>query len=88
MTDLRRRRSWLVSAALVLLAVCHTPSGGAHGLLQAATGPLVTGQAVAELAPFDRLMTSFVERHAIPGAALAVVHKGRLVLGAATAGQM
>jgi CubicO group peptidase (beta-lactamase class C family) len=39
----------------------------------------VTGKANAELASFDRLMESFVEKHKIPGAALAVSWQGRLV---------
>ena len=39
----------------------------------------VTGAANRDLEPFDKLMTSFVEGNRVPGAALAVTCKGRLV---------
>jgi CubicO group peptidase (beta-lactamase class C family) len=39
----------------------------------------VTGQHDAALAPFDRLMTSFLAEHKVPGAALAVTKAGKLV---------
>jgi N-acyl-D-amino-acid deacylase len=38
-----------------------------------------TGPVHPALAPFDRLMTSFLEEHQLPGAALAVARDGRLV---------
>ncbi len=38
-----------------------------------------TGPVHPALAPFDRLMTSFLEEHQLPGAALAVARNGRLV---------
>ncbi len=38
-----------------------------------------TGRADPALAPFDRLMTSFLADHAVPGGALAVTRGGRLV---------
>jgi N-acyl-D-amino-acid deacylase len=41
--------------------------------------PPVTGPADRRLAPFDRLMTDFLRRHRLPGAALAVDRNGRLV---------
>jgi CubicO group peptidase (beta-lactamase class C family) len=39
----------------------------------------VSGKADAALQPFDDLMTGFVERNKVPGAALAVTHRGQLV---------
>src|SRR4051794_40534569 len=39
----------------------------------------VSGAADPELAPFDALMKSFLTRHGVPGAALAVTRGGRLV---------
>jgi N-acyl-D-amino-acid deacylase len=39
----------------------------------------VTGRADPRLASFDRLMTRFMRKHRIPGAALAVAHNGRMV---------
>ena len=39
----------------------------------------VTGKTVPELAAFDVMMRGFMEKHEIPGAALAVVKDGRLV---------
>jgi len=42
-------------------------------------GLSVTGKADPDLAPFDRLMTSFVRENGVPGAALAVTRNGRLV---------
>ena len=38
-----------------------------------------TGKSAKELAQLDELMQSLIERHRLPGAALAVTHKGRLV---------
>ncbi len=40
----------------------------------------VTGEAAPGLASFDRTLTAFLEKKGIPGAALAVVKEGRLVL--------
>ena len=40
---------------------------------------VVTGRADARMASFDRMMTEFMERHSVPGAALAVTDQGRLV---------
>lgn len=49
-----------------------------HG--QAKTpSPSITGRNEPELAPFDNLMTTFLEDHAIPGAALAITREGKLV---------
>src|SRR5262249_9508476 len=39
----------------------------------------VTGKGAPATAPFDRLMTSFVEEHDLPGGALAVARDGKLV---------
>lgn len=39
----------------------------------------ISGETNAALAPFDRLMSSFVTEHQVPGAALAVTRQGRLV---------
>lgn len=39
----------------------------------------ITGQANANLQPFDDLMTSFVGEHKVPGAALAVTRQSKLV---------
>ncbi len=41
--------------------------------------PLVTGVTNANLAPFDKLMTSFIAENKVPGAALAVTRHGKLV---------
>ncbi|MBI3865558.1 MAG: beta-lactamase family protein [Planctomycetia bacterium] len=38
-----------------------------------------TGTTDSKMAPFDELLTSFVAQHKIPGAAVAVARKGRLV---------
>lgn len=38
-----------------------------------------TGEPNPRLAAFDRMIESFMQRHQVPGAALAVTHKGRLV---------
>jgi N-acyl-D-amino-acid deacylase len=40
---------------------------------------IATGPVHPALAPFDRLMTGFLEKHQLPGAALAVAKDGRLV---------
>lgn len=41
--------------------------------------PVATGKADASLAPIDELLTTFVAEHKIPGAAVCVARKGRLV---------
>jgi len=46
----------------------------------APTPPPVTGEACADLAPFDALMLSFMAEREVPGAALAVVKDGKLIL--------
>ena len=38
-----------------------------------------TGRADPRLVPFGRLMREFLREHELPGAALAVAHKGKLV---------
>jgi N-acyl-D-amino-acid deacylase len=38
-----------------------------------------TGKSAEEIAQLDELMQSLIERHRLPGAALAVTHKGRLI---------
>jgi N-acyl-D-amino-acid deacylase len=57
--------------------------GGGLALTAVAAPPQdelpVTGTAHAELASFDRLMTSFLPKHGIPGAALAVARDGHVV---------
>ncbi|MBN1419433.1 MAG: beta-lactamase family protein [Planctomycetes bacterium] len=47
---------------------------------EAAEAPPATGEACPDLAPFDDLMVSFMAERDVPGAALAVVKDGRLVL--------
>lgn len=42
-------------------------------------GILNTGDAYPSLAPFDQLMTAFLQQHRVPGAALAVTRRSRLV---------
>ena len=42
-------------------------------------GVPVTGEAVPQLAPFDRLMTGFLRQNKVPGAALAVTRGGNLI---------
>ena len=39
-----------------------------------------TGTTPAGLAPFDTTMTSLMSEYTVPGAALAIVHNGQLVL--------
>jgi N-acyl-D-amino-acid deacylase len=41
--------------------------------------PEVTGEANPSLAPFDEMMTSFLDENKVPGAALAVTRNGKLV---------
>src|SRR5215212_9997076 len=43
------------------------------------SGPPVSGEADADLAPFDKLLTTFVRENKVPGASLAVTRQGRLV---------
>lgn len=66
------RRAFLTAVAAGLAA--------SRRVLARPAGKLpVTGTPEPSLAPFDRLMTSFVEEHDVPGAALAVTRNGRLV---------
>lgn len=43
------------------------------------SAPPLTGPTAPELAPLDNLLTTFVSEHKIPGAALAITHRGKLV---------
>ena len=78
----RRAGGALLVAALVAFS---TPlaTGGAPGRRPRAAGgaaiPL-TGPAVPELASVDRVVTGLMARWGVPGAAVAVVRQGRLVL--------
>jgi CubicO group peptidase (beta-lactamase class C family) len=61
-------------ALLVMLTIAPSTLG------EPAPAPLpVTGPARASMESFDNLMISFIRKHRIPGAALAVVRKGRIV---------
>jgi N-acyl-D-amino-acid deacylase len=64
------RRTFLRAAGLALL-----PGGFARAADELPT----TGAADPKLAPFDRLMTAFLKGHAVPGGALAVARRGKLV---------
>jgi CubicO group peptidase (beta-lactamase class C family) len=48
-------------------------------ILPALSAPPVTGEHDRRLESFDKLMTTFVEGHRLPGAALAVTRNGKLV---------
>jgi N-acyl-D-amino-acid deacylase len=60
--------------ALVLAMVTIATPMGARGEIQA------TGRAAPRLAAFDELVTRLLQKYEVPGAALAVVKEGRLVL--------
>jgi N-acyl-D-amino-acid deacylase len=66
-----------IHVAFVLLAgqVCPSTAVAAEW-----SDPPITGIAPKELKPFDDLLTSFMAERKVPGAALAVVKDGRLVL--------
>jgi CubicO group peptidase (beta-lactamase class C family) len=63
-------RIGVLCAVVSIAAVCAAASGAAIPS---------TGQALPQMAPVDNAVVSMMERYAIPGAALAVVHQGRLV---------
>jgi N-acyl-D-amino-acid deacylase len=68
----------LMGLGLALLAALAGSAGWSH---DKGTGKEVpaTGKAVPALASIDRLMTSFLAQHDLPGAAVAVARNGRLV---------
>lgn len=68
----RSRRQFLRTAAVVPLTA--VPAD-----LFAREAVPVTGKADPALGPFDELMRTFVDKHKVPGAALAVARQGRLV---------
>jgi N-acyl-D-amino-acid deacylase len=66
--------------ALRHLATAAMGFAAASARLRAAEADVpVTGEAREEFQPFDELMTSFLARHEVPGAALAVTKDSRLV---------
>lgn len=70
------RRDFLLGSAAGALAGPHL----AHGRADPPLGELpVTGRDDPNLAAFDRLMAAFVTLYEVPGAALAVTRKGKLV---------
>lgn len=70
------RRSLLKSAAAGAAALW---CDGAPRFATADDSPPVTGLPNGDLAPFDRLMTSFLKENHVPGASLAVARHGKLV---------
>ena len=67
----RRRFLGRSGTCLAALATVRNQAGRA--------APPTTGEHDRRLEPFDNLMTSFVEKHELPGAALAVTRHGKLV---------
>jgi N-acyl-D-amino-acid deacylase len=66
----RRRFIGRTAASLAALATVHIQNGRAAP---------ITGEHDRRLESFDKLMTSFIEKHHVPGAALAVTRRGKLV---------
>ena len=64
----------LTTLGFALVGQARTPAAPVK-----AQAPPVTGRAVKGMESFDRLMTSFIARHNVPGAALAVVRDGKIV---------
>src|SRR5438093_158860 len=65
---------------VALLFVCATWAAASSPAVAQESAKLpVTGEADSRLAPFDELLTAFVTKRNIPGAALAVTKNGRLV---------
>lgn len=75
------RRNWVVVSCLAV-AVAAVRSGPCPAREPASGLPAMVskGQVVAALAPFDRLMMSFMRDTGVPGAALAVTRHGHLML--------
>jgi N-acyl-D-amino-acid deacylase len=69
---------FVVAAGLLILATTALGQPSGKGKAGGANLP-VTGKTSSSLASFDRLMTSFVRDHQLPGAALAVGHRGKVV---------
>ena len=61
-------RAWLVLAILLWPIVARLSAD-----------ECMTGEALPGMAGFDSMMAAFMERHQVPGAALAVTDQGRLV---------
>lgn len=70
------RRSFLAMTAAGLAGLGERRGAAAEPWLG---GLPITGASDPDLAPFDELMTSFVEENEVPGASLAVTKDGRLV---------
>ena len=70
------RRAFLAAAAAAGAGLAAMPAALAW---QNERNVLITGEANANLASFDRLMTTFVSQHKVPGAALAVTRHSKLV---------
>ncbi|MBS0261480.1 MAG: beta-lactamase family protein [Planctomycetes bacterium] len=71
------RRSFLQAVAAGVWAAARGPTRG----VAAEEAPVpATGTVVPELAPFDRLMQTFLNEHQVPGASLAISQHGKLLL--------
>src|SRR5262249_18648993 len=66
-----------LAVLLSVLGALTVPAEGESGA--AGSEPPLTGRAVPGLASFDRMMHTFLKKHKVPGAALAVSKDGRLV---------
>ncbi len=71
------RRNFLASTLTLPLGL--HPRLATARLASAVDEPPVTGANNPALAPFDALLTKFVKDNAVPGAAVAVTHNGKLV---------
>ena len=87
--DLLTRRQLLATAtatatAMVANAWAIPPAAARQprdhsSTLPSAATPQATGSTFPALAPFDTLMADFIHQQQVPGAQLAVSHRGRLV---------
>lgn len=80
MTESLSRRTLLSGIGVAAFAHLRPCIGSHQPRIGATDGEVpVSGTAVVSLAPFDRMMTEFVDRHAIPGASLAISRNGAVI---------
>lgn len=72
---------WCVVLLVLLLLLCPSESVGQEKPKDEKAKPNIpiTGKADAKYSAFDELLVSFLDKHKLPGAALAIAHNGQLV---------